>query len=264
RGDFSVRLDENFELCRAFNSMLDSIEERERAQKEIARGQIVQSEKMAAIGRLSSGIAHELNSPLTGILTYSTIMLDEMKNTKHEQDIAIIINEAIRCRDIVRGLLDFSRESHPELHPFSLNHLIIDTVSILEKTYGLRNIIIEKHLADEILLAKMDVNQMKSVLNNLLINAVDAMPNGGVMKIRTGLNEKAKKFFMEIEDNGIGIKKENIGLIFDPFFTDKKFGKGTGLGLFIAYNIVERHNGTIRVESEEGSGTTFIVELPAS
>ena len=268
-GDLSVRLDENFadcdvELCRAFNSMLDSIRERERAQKEIARGQIVQSEKMVAIGRLASGIAHELNNPLTGILTYSAILLDEMKNTKYEQDIATIINEAIRCRDIVRGLLDFSREANPELRPLNLNHLITDTVSILERTYGLRNVVIEKYFTDKIPLAGMDVNQMKSVINNLLINAVDAMPHGGIIKIRTGFNEKTGKIFMEIEDNGTGIKKENIGLIFDPFFTVKEPGKGTGLGLFVTYNIVERHGGTIKVESEEGAGTAFIVELPVS
>ena len=268
-GDFSVRLDENSTgcsagLCRAFNSMLDFIKEREQMQKKIAIEQIVQSEKMAAVGRLASGIAHELNNPLTGILTYTNIMLDEMKGTKHEQDITIVINEAIRCRDIVRGLLDFSRETNPELRPLNLNHLITDTVSILEKTYGLRNVVIEKYFADKIPLAGMDVNQMKSVINNLLINAVDAMPYGGIIKIRTGFNEKTGKIFMEIEDNGTGIKKENIGLIFDPFFTVKEPGKGTGLGLFVTCNIVERHGGTIKVESEEGMGTMFTVELPVN
>ena len=266
-GDLSVRLDENFtghsaELNRAFNSMLDSIIERERTQKEIAKKQIVQSEKMAVIGRLASGIAHELNNPLTGILTYSNIMLEEMKDTKHEQDIVIIINEAIRCRDTVRGLLDFSRETNPELRPLDLNHLIADTVSILERTHGFNNIVIEKYFADKIPLAGMDVNQMKSVVNNLLINAVDAMPYGGVIKIRTGLDEKNGRVFMKIEDNGTGIKKENLELIFDPFFTVKEPGKGTGLGLFVTYNIVERHGGVIRVESEEGIGTAFTVELP--
>lgn len=265
RGDLSVRIDEECEapgLARAFNAMIASIGEREYRQTESAKEQIFQSEKLASIGRLASGIAHELNNPLTGILAYSSMMLEGMKDTQYAEDIKIIIDETIRCRDIVRGLLDFSRETHPELRPANLNHLITETLSILEKTHSLSNVVVEKILDDKIPAAGMDTNQMKSVINNLVLNAVDAMPFGGTIKIRTGIDKKAGKIFMEVEDNGSGIKKENIGLIFDPFFTSKDMGKGTGLGLFVTYNTVERHGGAIKVQSEEGVGTTFTVELP--
>jgi two-component system NtrC family sensor kinase len=265
RGDLSVRIDEEGDadgLARAFNAMIASIGEREHRQKESAKEQIFQSEKLASIGRLASGIAHEINNPLTGILTYSSMMLVDMKDTQYAEDIKIIIDEAIRCRDIVSGLLDFSRETHPELRPANLNYLITETLSILEKTHSLSNVVVEKILDDKIPAAGMDTNQMKSVINNLVLNAVDAMPLGGTIKIRTGIDKKAGKIFMEVEDNGSGIKKENIGLIFDPCFTSKDVGRGTGLGLFVTYNIVERHGGIIKVQSEEGIGTTFTVELP--
>lgn len=268
-GDLSFRLEispdvDINKLYLAFNAMLESISQREKYLKEEAKLLIGQSEKMASLGGLVPIIAHELNNPLTGILTYSGIMREDLKNTKHADDLKIVIDETIRCRDIVRGLLDFSRESDPVFKPFDLNLIITDVISFLEKINSLNNIEVEKKLEPGIPAVRMNINLMKSVINNLTLNAVDVMPQGGKIRLETGYNEKSGNVLFIVEDNGIGIKKENIGFIFNPFFTGKEVGKGTGLGLYITYNIVKRHGGQIKVESEEGAGTTFTVELPAS
>ncbi len=257
--------DEMGYLCETFNTMIDAIAERDRKLKEHTEMQIVQSEKLASLGRLASGIAHEINNPLTGVLSYSTVLYDELKETEYREDLKVIIDETLRCREIVKGILDFARETKIEKRPGNINHVILESMSILEKHINFQNIRIKKDLADNIPNINIDINQIKSVLNNLAVNAADAMhDDGGDLTISTVFDEKNGKIIMKVSDTGSGIKEENLNKIFDPFFTTKDTGKGTGLGLAVTYGIVQRHGGTILVESTVGAGTTFIIEFPVN
>ncbi|HOT45758.1 MAG TPA: cache domain-containing protein [Spirochaetota bacterium] len=254
--------DEMGYLCTTFNRMVDAISERDRKLKEQTEMQMAQSEKLASLGRLASGIAHEINNPLTGVLSYSTVLYEEIKDPGYRADLKVIIDETIRCRDIVKGILDFARETRIDKRPGNLNRIINELLTILEKHVNFQNIRIKKDLAENLPEINIDVNQIKSVFNNLAVNAADAMHNGGDLAIRTRYDESERKIVVTVSDTGTGIKKENLSKIYDPFFTTKETGKGTGLGLSVTYSIVQRHNGTIRVDSVEGKGTTFTIEFP--
>jgi two-component system NtrC family sensor kinase len=249
-------------LCMTFNKMIDAIAERDRKLKEQTELQMVQSEKLASLGRLASGIAHEINNPLTGVLTYSTILYDELEDARSRADLKVIIDETLRCREIVKGILDFARETKIERQPGDINKVINDSLSILEKHVHFQNIRIKKYLSENLPVINIDTNQIKSVINNLAVNAADAMHDGGELIISTVYDADRKKIVARVSDTGIGIKEENLSKIFDPFFTTKETGKGTGLGLSVTYGIVQRHNGTILVDSTVGSGTTFTIEFP--
>lgn len=266
-GDFTARVTEEYSgelgvLGAAFNKMVKAVEERYKQIQEEAKEQILRSEKMASIGRLSAGIAHELNNPLTGILTYGSMMLEELKDTKYAEDLTVITDETVRCRDIVRGLLDFSRDKKLDLRPYSLTTLVSEAVSLLEKTNGFKDVTIQKELDISLPETNMDITQMRSVVNNLIMNAVDAMHGKGTLALKTQYIPDSNSVCLSVTDNGTGINKDNIAHIFEPFFTTKVVGKGTGLGLFVTYSIVENHGGSINVESEEGKGTEFTVRLP--
>jgi signal transduction histidine kinase/iron only hydrogenase large subunit-like protein len=228
-----------------------------------ARQAMVQSEKLASLGRMASGIAHEINNPLTGVLTYSSLMKDELKGTEYEDDLRVIINETMRCRNIVKGLLDFARNTSVEKIAANINDVIRETVNILQKHVTYQNVRFHLDLDDSIPLIEFDVSLMRSVFNNLSENAAHAMPSGGDLFIKTSFDSSKNQVVIVFKDTGIGISEENITKIFDPFFTTKEAGKGTGLGLAVIYGIIERHNGTISVESKEGEGATFTITLPA-
>ncbi len=228
-----------------------------------AKNALIQSEKLASLGRLASGIAHEINNPLTGVLTYSSLLLEDLKDSEYTEDLETIVKETLRCRNIVKGLLDFARESKHEKEPANLNDIILNTLKILEKHINFQAIRIEKQLDDRVPNSMMDVNQMKSVINNLSENAAHAMPGGGVISISTRYDEGAGMIIMEVSDTGVGIREENLTKIFDPFFTTKTEGRGTGLGLAVIFGIIRRHNGTIQVRSTVGVGTAFTIQLPA-
>jgi len=228
-----------------------------------ARQAMVQSEKLASLGRMASGIAHEINNPLTGVLTYSSLMKDELKGTEYEDDLRVIINETMRCRNIVKGLLDFARNTSVEKIAANINDVIRETVNILQKHVTYQNVKFHLDLDDSIPLIEFDVSLMRSVFNNLSENAAHAMPSGGDLFIKTSFDSSKNQVVIVFKDTGIGISEENITKIFDPFFTTKEAGKGTGLGLAVIYGIIERHNGTISVESKEGEGATFTITLPA-
>ncbi len=270
--------DEMGELSMAFNNMTQSlksarneledwgksleakVEERTRQIKQI-QVQLVRSEKMASLGKLVAGIAHEINNPLTGILMFAMLA---GKNPKLDpvlkKDMDMIIAETQRCAKIVKGLLDFSRESIPQKKPSSVNAIIDETLSLISNQSSFYNIQITKDYAPGIPLIPLDNDQIKQVLFNMMLNASQAMPNGGNLFIETYM-EDGQYACISITDTGYGIPEENVGKIFDPFFTTKS-DRGTGLGLSVSYGIIERHNGTIEVQSSADSGTTFTIKFP--
>ncbi len=227
-----------------------------------AKRAMIQSEKLASLGRMASGIAHEINNPLTGVLTYSSLMKEEMKGSDFEEDLDVIIHETMRCRKIVKGLLDFARNTSVEKIAANINDVIRETVSILEKHMTFQNIHMNIDLSAEIPMTEIDVSQMRSVFNNLAENAAHAMPSGGDLNIISRLDDAGQNILITVADTGEGISDAIITKIFDPFFTTKEAGKGTGLGLAVIYGIIEQHHGTIEVSSTPGNGAVFTVTLP--
>lgn len=249
-------------LCYTFNQMIDAIKERDRKLKEQTQDQILQSEKLASLGRLASGIAHEINNPLTAILTYSSLLLEDLKDTDFEDDLRVIIKETLRCRDIVRNILDFARSTKPDIKRTNINSLINEVLLILDKHVNFHNIVINKELDPDVPDMYIDENQFKSVINNLAMNAADAMPQEGTLIVKTRYNSDNDSITIIVSDTGTGIKDEHLDKIFDPFFTTKEQGKGTGLGLAVTYGIIKRYHGNIDVQSEMGKGTMFTITFP--
>jgi signal transduction histidine kinase len=237
---------------------------------EETQAQLIQSAKLAAVGELAAGVAHEINNPLTSIIGFTRLLLDDLP-PDHEMraDLEIIDREAARTRRIVQSLLDFARTSEPLLAPVDLNTLVDEAIMLVCTRTVLARVSMEKNLSS-LPSVMLDTNQMKQVLVNLLNNAVQAMPGGGNLTVVTRLTEREIEGVshpmaaVEIRDSGVGIPAENLGRIFDPFFTTKEVGQGTGLGLSVSYSIVEKHNGRIEVESVPGRGSIFSVLLPTN
>jgi two-component system NtrC family sensor kinase len=268
RGDFSVRVEtqsvnEIGELEATFNLMASSLQGRDEEIKRLNRQHLLRSEKLASIGRLAAGIAHEINNPLTSVLTFSSLLLRRTEKEEQKEKLDIIVKETTRCREIVRDLLNFARHGEPKKEKCSINQVIESALSLTKNQLKVSEmrIAVQKELG-ELPLLQLDPNQMLEVIVNIIINALDAMAEGGELGIKTGLTEDAKAVEIKISDTGYGISKENLEKVFDPFFTTKEVGKGTGLGLAVTYGIIDGHNGTIDVESEVGKGTTFVIRLP--
>jgi two-component system, NtrC family, sensor kinase len=257
--------DELGDLADAFNYMAEALRERDEKLKEFAKRKIMESERLALIGQLSANVAHELNNPLQGIVTYSNLLLEgegcDEETRTNAQKIAI---QANRCRDIIRGLLDFSRHKNPDKTLCSVNNLLRGCVSLVERQTIFQNIEIVMNLDESDPLVVIDPSQVERVFLNLIINAADAMENGGKLTLITGRDRDGKNVEIKVQDTGHGISEENMEKIFDPFFTTKETGHGVGLGLAISFGIVNEHNGAINVESEPGKGTTFTVSFPLS
>ncbi len=265
--DRKIQFNSNDELglmCSAFNNMVDAIVERDSQIKEQTQRKAAQLERMASLGRLASGIAHEINNPLTAILTYSSMLMEDCEDPEQSGDLRIIVDETLRCRKIVKEVLDFARETKLDRQPASINDIIQTTMFILERHASFQNIAINKKLAEDIPNVMLDISQFKSVINNLAVNARDAMKNGGVLTIETMIDQESGNIVLTFTDTGEGIPEKNLDEIFDPFFTTKEPGQGTGLGLSITYGVIKRHNGRISVESKVGQGTTFTITLPVS
>jgi two-component system, NtrC family, sensor kinase len=238
----------------------EKVEERTRALKSI-QDQLVQTEKLAGIGRLAAGVAHEINNPLTGILTNSSLMLEDLpEEDPRRDDLKVIVDETLRCRKIVKGLLDFARQSPPQKQLVSLNGVIEDVITLVRNQANFRNIRIDLKLDQSVPQIFADRDQIRQVVLNIVLNAADAMPGGGEFNIRS--SSYAEDGFIELSfrDTGEGIPADVKEKLFEPFVTTKK--SGTGLGLSIAYGIIERHKGKIAVESAAGKGTTFRIILP--
>jgi len=250
------------ELVRLNLHLEEKVEERTRQLKE-AQEQLIQSAKMATIGTLAGGIAHEINNPLGAILTNTQMLLMEVKDPDQRESLKLIEDGTRRCRDIVTTLLKYSRK--PELGEFksiNLNDVINDACNLLQHQLNNENIKIKKEYT-KVPNIEGNANELQQVFTNLILNAKDAIKRirkTGEIIIRT--YQEDKLVVAQVIDNGCGIPKENISKIFDPFFTTKDVGKGTGLGLSITYKIIEKHNGRIDVSSNVGEGTTFTIKLP--
>lgn len=245
----------------AVMSYRDITEER-RLQQEV-----IQQEKMAAIGILAGGVAHEINNPLGGILAFTQLLLKDAREKENGElmgDLKEIENAAVRCKKIVADLLDFSRVSKDrERCEVDVNMLLQSVLPFIRSEIKSLNVDLELRVEEHLPKVEAVPDRLQQVFLNLMTNACHAMPKGGKLSIETRSMDGASKVMVSVQDQGGGISDENKERIFDPFFTTKQPGKGTGLGLSISYRIVKEHGGNIEVESELGKGTKFTVVLPA-
>lgn len=241
-------------VASSFNTMLDTLQN--------TQNKLIQSEKLASLGQLAAGVAHELNNPLATILLYADILRREVGlDPQHQTDLETVINETLRCKQIVSGLLNFARQTQVNAQPTALNDLIQELIEIEKRHKRYERITFNLELDAALPLAELDAAQFREVLLNLIHNAADAMPDGGKITIRTAAQPDGM-ITIEIQDEGNGIPQDHLSKLFTPFFTTKPVGKGTGLGLAIIYGIVKMHRGQINVQSEVGCGTTFTINLP--
>jgi two-component system NtrC family sensor kinase len=284
RGDLSHKVevharDEIGRLADSFNRMTDNlkeaneklidwtrtlekrVEERTSELREM-QAHLVQSEKLASLGKLAAGIAHEINNPLGGILIYSHLILEDTpKDTPQHENLKKIVKETTRCKDIVKGLLEFARPKEPKMVLSDISEVVERALAIIERQALFQNITIRKDYAP---LPKVvaDASQLQQVFMNIILNAAEAMAGCGTLTIRTVSDEAAGLLRVEFTDTGHGIKPEDRKRLFEPFFTTKEVGQGTGLGLAISYSIIQKHGGNIQVRSEPGKGATFTILLP--
>jgi two-component system NtrC family sensor kinase len=257
--------DELRELADAFNFMAVALKKRDEKVREFTTRRIMESERLAHIGQLAAGVAHEINNPLQGIVTYSHLLLERVSTENGtRQSLEKIVKQADRCRDIIRGLLDFSRQRKPEKRLSKVNRVLEECVSLVDDQALFHNIRIVRHLSPDLPAVFMDPSQIQQVFMNMILNAAEAMKGGGQLTLTTRQVPADGAVEVEFTDSGHGIKEEDLDRIFSPFFTTKEVGHGTGLGLAISYGIVKEHKGTITVASEEGQGATFTICLPVS
>ena len=246
----------------------EDITDRKRVEAELIR-----SEKLASVGQLAAGVAHEVNNPLAGILIYIKLLLKRYKQKKlqpeeTEKQLEKIGRETERCSRIIKNLLDFSRQTEVKLRPVNINKVIEATFSIIGHQISLENVKAEMELSTSLPSILVDFDQIQQALMNIMLNAAQAMPNGGELKITTSLAKRVKigrsirdAIRIDISDTGVGIPQENLDKLFTPFFTTKEKGKGVGLGLSVVHGIIERHHGKIEIKSNPGAGTTFSIYL---
>ncbi|HDM08890.1 MAG TPA: PAS domain-containing sensor histidine kinase [Desulfobacteraceae bacterium] len=234
-----------------------------RKELEQAHLQLVQSEKIASVGRMAAGVAHEINNPLSGILIYAELLKEAIKdNHQLTSDVQEIIDQTLRCKKIVAELLEFSRQSIGKTSAFTVEELVTKSLNLLINQASFQDIKVITEIESDIPEMIGDFGQLQQVLTNLFINAADAMQGKGTLTIRARFNKDENKFLIEVADTGPGIPEHLRDKIFDIFFTTKPVGKGTGLGLSISQNIMNLHGGNIRVECPPDGGTVFYIELP--
>ncbi|MDW7708856.1 MAG: ATP-binding protein [Deferrisomatales bacterium] len=227
--------------------------------------QLIHADKMASLGKLAAGVAHEINNPLGGILLFGGLLLEDMDfSNPFREDMDRIVQEARRCREIVNSLLDFAHQKKRYHEPVDLNAAVEQCLSLLGNKALFHNIRVESHLAEGLPPATGNPSQIKQVFTNIVTNAVDAMEGEGLLTLSSRFEPEAGVVSVSFTDTGPGIPAEIRNRIFDPFFTTKEPGKGTGLGLSLCYNIIRMHRGDIRLTCGPGGGTTFTVVLPVS
>ncbi|MBI4462940.1 MAG: HAMP domain-containing protein [Acidobacteria bacterium] len=278
--------DELGELAASFNKMaadlstayqeitdwahtLEQRVERKTAELQRAHTQLVASEKMAALGKLAATVAHEVNNPLSGILTYARLSLknlsgDELKPVERAEmveHLRIIERESRRCGEIMRNLLTFARQAPPQRAPSDLNTLLQRALTLVQHQLELQGIELETRLGEALPPLACDAGQMQQVILALLVNAAEAMPRGGRLEVSTEI-AGSDSLRIRVRDTGVGIPADLLPHVFEPFFTTKENQQRAGLGLAVARSIVEQHGGTIAVSSTPGEGTEFVVSLP--
>lgn len=269
RGEFDIHVesparDEIGALADSFNRMAHELKTREEALRE-AHAQLIQSEKMAAFGQIGAGIAHEVKNPLAGILGYAQLSLRKVQEGDPlHGNLKIIEKETKRCKNIIDNLMKFARQETVSFMATEINQVVGDAMAIVDHQLTINGVKLEKELAPDLPAVMGNANQIQQVLMNLMINAQQAMDgNPGTVRLSTAPVDSAH-IEVRVADTGTGIPEEIRAKIFEPFFTTKTAGKGTGLGLSVSYGIIRDHKGDIRVESEQGVGTTFIITLPVA
>jgi two-component system NtrC family sensor kinase len=289
RGDLEHRIavhrtDELGELAGSFDGMTASLKQaradlqrlNERLEQQVedrtsalrdAQAQLVQSEKMSSLGKLAASVAHEINNPLAGILTYAKLLVrlheeGEMTDKVREtcvRNLRLVQRETERCSAIVRNLLDFARQRPPSLKEIDVSAVTEEALTLLSHRLLMQNVALEKHLPP-MPHVRADFGQMRQAFVNVALNACEAMNNGGSLTVTAEARDKIVE--IRFSDTGPGIPPEHLSRILDPFFTTKE--KGTGLGLSVVYGIIERHNGKLDIRSQVGQGTTVVIQLPVS
>jgi two-component system NtrC family sensor kinase len=252
-------------LADALDQMAAALQRREETSRLREEELVGQAERLAATAQLAAGVAHELNNPLGGILLYGNLLVESTPSSdpRHE-NMTRIVAQATRAREIVKGLLDFARESPTERRPIDLGQLVRDTVKLLDRHPQFQAVQVRTELSTVSPWVRADAGKLQQVLVNIIMNALDAMDGGGVLTIRCGYSERPGLCRVAISDTGCGIREEHLPHIFEPFFTTKEVGRGIGLGLAISYGIVRQHGGDIEVQSRAGAGTTVRVMLPTT
>jgi two-component system, NtrC family, sensor kinase len=250
----------------------DEREIRKLAQEVADQARLLHQDKMISLGKLAASVVHEINNPLAGILNYARLMskillrgnLPPEAAPKFQGYLSLMESELERCSKIVSNLLAFSRKSKLEFSPVDINELLSKCLNLSGHKMALQNIRVETELTRGLPMIQGDFNQLQQCMINLIFNAIDAMPQGGKLFMGSGYDSSRNLITINVRDTGCGISKEDLLYVFDPFFTTKTEGKGLGLGLSTTFGIIDRHKGTIHVESEPGKGTVFRIELPAS
>ena len=243
--------------------MASSLRERDKQLKEYTQQQIMKSERLATLGQLAAGVAHEINNPLGAILMYTHLFLEDVEEEDpHRKNLEKVIMETTRCKNIVKGLLDFARQTEPKIEESDVNEILKRTLSLVGNQALFQNVKTNRVLSPTLPKVMVDASQIQQVFTNIVLNAANAMEGEGELTLATRMAPDNESIEIEFTDTGCGIPYENLEKLFDPFFTTKETGKGTGLGLAVSYGIISRHKGTIEVKSVPGKGATFIIRLP--
>jgi signal transduction histidine kinase/CheY-like chemotaxis protein len=276
RGDFSRRVqvrsrDECGELATTFNRMTENVQQAQAQLQQTVKtlkttqAQLVQSEKLSAVGEFVAGVAHELNNPLAAVMGFSEMLKDADVREDHRRHLDLIFKSATRCRKIVQSLLSFARRHQPERKPVAVNKLIEEVLEIVAYQLRTSNVEVVCRFAPNLPLVLADGHQIQQVILNLVNNArqaIEANQDSGRITISTEIQSSTIR--IAIQDDGPGIPAENLSRIFDPFFTTKEVGQGTGLGLSLCYGLIKEHGGSIAVSNQPGKGANFVIELPAT
>jgi len=229
-----------------------------------SQDQLIRAEKMTSLGQMAASMAHEINNPLGGVLIYTKLLAKNVADDAFSKEEALerlskVESEVGRCSKIVRNLLDFARQSEPAMKLVDMNQVLEQVLSMVGHQARLQNVEVVKEFTSPLPKVMADFDQLQQVFTNLMLNGIQAMPEGGTLTLRTSAENG--KVRVDVEDTGCGIPKEHLNKLGTPFFTTKEKGKGVGLGVAVVYGIVERHNGKVSVQSEVGKGTTFTVYL---
>jgi two-component system NtrC family sensor kinase len=259
--------DEIGELGKAFNYMISAIKERDEKLKAETQQALIHMEKMSSLGQMAAGVAHEINNPLSGVLTYIQLMLKNIRANKAispeelDKKLSTMEKEIDRCTKIIRSLLDFARQTKPSIRPIDLIRVIENSLVMLAHQAELSNVRIVKEFQGKSCQIEADADQLQQVFTNMILNAIQAMTTGGTLTISISHDTAKGEIGVKFQDTGLGITPENLKKLFTPFFTTKEKGKGIGLGLAVCYGIIQRHGGDIKVDSEVGKGTIFTIWL---